>query len=760
MKRMQWKALILSASVYLFTHGVYAEQSLLPSIIPLPQSLERVEGDYRLPQSFVTRTTGGAVEVADLWSDYVKELGLVTDVQSDRASANVEFTIDAKLPAASYQLSINNTGVELMAADYAGLVYGVQSLRQILFSAPRTAKSVVLPALNIDDAPRLPYRGLHLDVSRHFFDVAFIKSYIDLIALYKMNVFHWHLTDDQGWRIEVKAFPRLTEVGAWRDGTVVGHSHGAIAASDGVRYGGFYTQDDIREVVRYATERGITVIPEIDVPGHASAILAAYPELGCSGETARVQSHFGVFEDVLCPTPETFAFLDKLIEEVATLFPGPYLHIGGDEVSKRQWQDSAFCSELMQREGLTDYGELHGWFVNQVEQIVNRHGKRIIGWDEILDGDVKPSATVMSWRGMSGGLRAAELGHDVIMTPLEHVYFDFYQSESLDEPMAIHGLTRLSDTYAFNPVDDSLNPEQAARIRGGQGNVWTEYLDTPTAVERALLPRLSALAEVLWTPRASQSYPDFTTRLPAHEALLTRLGYTVADSHYKPHVTLVKNEGGQELVIESLSPQVVFTLDGSAPTAESTRYSGPISVTGEVQLRAASLLPDGQLLGDARLSVLQHLGRGQSIHFAGEFDQAWQADAASRLLDGRIATDRIFRYPEWVGFGEENIDVTVTFQQPQSVRSVAIGVDAGKHRQLHRPTALTVSGQGENGEWHTLGKLNQAQIDAAPATLRVTFTPQSVQAIRIEGENGRTFYSYEHKREERASLRVDEIIIR
>src|SRR5699024_4171027 len=344
-----------------------------------------------------------------------------------------------------------------------------------------------IPVVEITDYPRFEYRGLHLDVGRHFFGVDFIKNYIDLLAMHKMNRFHWHLTEDQGWRIEIKQYPKLTEVGAWRDSTLVGH-YGS-GKYDDKRYGGFYTQDEIREVVAYAQKKYVTIIPEIELPGHASAALSAYPELGCKENyDYTIKSTWGVFEDIYCPREETFTFLENVLTEVMDLFSSKYIHIGGDEAPKKQWEESEFAQKVIEREGLENEHELQSYFVTRIEKFLNKHGRQIIGWDEILEGGLAPNATVMSWRGIKGGIEAAKQHHDVIMTPTSYLYLDYYQASPETEPLTIGGWVPLQKVYSYEPVPEELTAEESKYILGAQGNVWTEYMKSGEKVEYMAYP--------------------------------------------------------------------------------------------------------------------------------------------------------------------------------------------------------------------------------------------------------------------------------
>ena len=676
------------------------------------------------------------------------------------SGTRIQLTKDDQLGESAYKLVIDMDAVTLSSATSRGMLYAVQTLRQVLFQARADAEGMALPLMQVEDSPQFSYRGMHLDVSRHFFDVEFIKKYIDLIALHKMNYFHWHLTDDQGWRIEINKYPRLTQIGSVRPGTVVGHTSDAGAEHDGVEHGGYYTQQQVREVVDYAAQRHITIIPEIDVPGHAAAIIAAYPEFGC-GPPAEVQTHFGIFKHVLCPTEQTFTFLDDVFREVAGLFPGPYIHIGGDEVVKDYWQESAQTRELMRREGIEDLHQLQAYFINRTERIVNAHGKSIIGWDEILDGDVNPTATGMSWRGMEGGLRASAMGHDVIMTPVSQVYFDFYQSNSLDEPQAIHGLTRLRDVYAFNPAPGDVTAEQRQRILGGQANLWTEYVKDGDAVEYMLLPRMSALAEVLWTQPERQSVDGFVDRLETFGPFLTSLGYRVADSHYKPEIDAELLDEGKFLIsMDAERGQVHYSLDGSLPDAQSPRYQQPFTLDHSARVRARTLLTQsGDWHGDTVLSLDAHLALGLDVQFANETDPQWNANADRTIVNGALGTDRIFHYEDWVAFNGNDMDAVIDFKSPVSVQEVSIGVAAGLHRQLSRPSSFEVYVPGAKDDWLLAGSLSSAEIEQSGNCLAVSFEPVEITRLRIVAVNDKNAWSAEKESMQPITLFVDEITV-
>jgi hexosaminidase len=432
-----------------------------------------------------------------------------------------------------YRLSVTPAAVRLSAATPRGLFQGVQTLRQLLPVPPAGGRSI--PAVEIEDAPRFAYRGMHLDVGRHFFPVSFIKKYIDLLATYKFNTFHWHLTEDQGWRIEIKRYPRLTEVGAFRKETRVGHARRDPERYDATPYGGFYTQDEVRDIVAHAESRYVTIIPEIELPGHSKAALAAYPELACTPGPFEVATTWGIFEDIYCPKEESFEFLQNVLLEVTQLFPGEYIHIGGDEAPKKRWRESPVAQEVIRREGLKDEHELQSWFIKRIERYLNAHDRKLIGWDEIIEGGLSPTATVMYWRDRKNagvGVHAdqdpaklaASQGNNLVMTPNQTLYFDHYQADPRGEPLAIGGLTTLEDVYAYEPVPADFTPEEARHVLGAQGNVWTEYMKTPEHVEYMVFPRLLALSEVVWSPKEARHWDSFARRLRTHLRRLDAMG--------------------------------------------------------------------------------------------------------------------------------------------------------------------------------------------------------------------------------------------
>jgi hexosaminidase len=517
------KLLLLNYCLITFLFFTSEATAQLPDLIPLP-----VEMKAGIPQNAFSLNSKTLILLSDtslnpsasFLNDFLKkhyhlEPQRLPYVGQEKRKNVISLIRTASVPPNlhQYTLSVAKNAITISAATDEGIFYGVQTLLQLL-PVDTAVNAYQIAAVDITDYPRFEYRGMHLDVSRHFFDVAFVKKYIDYLAMHKMNYFHWHLTDDHGWRIEIKKHPALTDIGAWRNGTIIGLYPGK--GNDGIRYGGFYTQEEIKEVVKYARERYITVIPEIEMPGHSLPVLAAYPQLSTTpAQPKKVAETWGIFNkfnNVLLPSDQTFTFLEEVLTEVMDLFPSPYIHIGGDECAKIWWKQSTFVQNLIKEKGLKDENGVQSYFIHRIEKFVNSKGKTIIGWDEILDGGLAPNATVMSWRGEKGGIAAAKQRHKVIMTPENTMYFNHSQFMK-DDSLTANKYTPLDVVYNYEPISASLAPEDEKYIWGAQGNLWSEYISNPAKVEYMLFPRLDALSEILWSPKNRRNYPDFKRRL-------------------------------------------------------------------------------------------------------------------------------------------------------------------------------------------------------------------------------------------------------
>jgi len=555
-------------------------------IIPAPVSVKKNPGEFILSQETVIQADTPNNKAVQFFSSFLannmaynKQVGL-RNARVSTTTIYLTSTGTENLPAEGYRLTITPQQITV-AGKGAGLFYGIQTLIQLMpLERKATAK---LPAVVIEDYPRFGYRGMMLDVCRHFFTVEFVKRYIDLMAAYKLNTFHWHLTDDQGWRIEIKKYPKLTSIGSTRKESVIGNFKDRVPLQyDGVPVSGYYTQDQIRDVIKYAADRYVTIVPEIEMPGHALAALAAYPELSCDpSQTYEVSGKWGVFNNIFCPSEKTFGFLQDVLTEVIDLFPSKYIHIGGDEAPKDVWKKTKFCQDLIKRLKLKDEHGLQSYFVQRMEKFVNSKGRSIIGWDEILEGGLAPNATVMSWRGEEGGIEAAKQNHDVIMTPSSQaLYFDHAQGKINQEPVGIGGSAPIQKTYAYNPTPAALTPDQQKYIKGVQANLWTEYITTENKVEYMILPRMLALSEVAWTPIANKNFKDFSeTRLPEHLAWFDQNGYNYRVPQAVGAVDTVMI--GSTMTVNLQSPvkgaKIYYTIDGYTPRETEILYTTPMT---------------------------------------------------------------------------------------------------------------------------------------------------------------------------------------
>ena len=519
-------------------------------LIPAPAKLTARDGTFTLTPSTHIQTSAGLHALGELARQYLRPAtGLPLKVVESATHSRIVLSLDPRLGHfgdEGYRLTVAKDEVLIRAPHPPGVFWGLQTLRQLLPSAGFRRAFVpdaawVVPCVEIDDRPRFAWRGSHLDVGRHFMPKDWILKHLDLMALHKLNVFHWHLTEDQGWRIEIRRYPKLTAVGAWRADSQLGLSDGdgANRRFEGKPHGGYYTQADVREVVRYAADRSITVVPEIEMPGHARAALAAYPELGNTGQPLEVATWWGVHDGVFGVHDEVFEFLQNVLDEVLELFPSRFIHIGGDEVPKQEWRDSERARARGTELGLRDEDELQSWFVRRMDSWLSERGRRLVGWDEILEGGLAPGATVMSWRGEAGGIAAAKAGHDVVMAPEEPTYLDHYQSADPGEPLAHRGVNTLADVYAYEPVPNELSADEAAHVLGAQGQLWTEFMPDQRHVEYMAWPRLCALSEVLWSPREARDWADFERRFATHRERLDAL-----DVNYRGRATTAPRPAG------------------------------------------------------------------------------------------------------------------------------------------------------------------------------------------------------------------------
>lgn len=648
------------------------------------------------------------------------------------------FNPDTLLPEGWYSLQVGDQGVRVLATEKKGIFYGIQSLLQLVRVDSTNHLSIQQTSIQ-GDYPRFAWRGMHLDVCRHFFPVEFIKRYIDLLALHKMNVFHWHLTDDQGWRIEIKQFPKLTSIGGWRNTSMIGHY--SENRFDSVRYGGFYTQAEIAEVVQYATERHITVVPEIEMPGHAMAALSAYPEFSCTGGPFTVPGKWGVFDDVFCAKDETFQFLEKILDEVSSLFPSKYIHIGGDECPKTRWKTCKNCQKRIKDEKLKDEHELQSYFIQRIEKYLNAKGKQVIGWDEILEGGLAPNAAVMSWRGTEGGIAAAQLKHPVVMTPGSHCYFDHYQGDARLEPIAIGGFTPLEKVYQFDPIPATLKADEAQYILGAQANVWTEYILNEQHVEYMAMPRMAAMAEVLWTYPAKRDYADFFRRIEILCNLYQKRGYTFSKSYQRPSISTFSRNGQlwmnlkppvdgmplQYRVIQSSRSVATPQREGSGELPLSDFLRNQKRVTIEAALNRNNPLDE-----KVALSLFLSGATGKTVSLKTPPSKHYPGKGSQTLTDGVSGTlPRI--NSEWLGWSGDDVEITIDLADTLAIFTLSVGMLVDETNWIYAPAGwkISVSNDGLNFRNATINRDSKSTL----RKMIFTLNQEPARYVRIELTN-------------------------
>lgn len=677
------------------------------SIVPFPNDIVYGRGSFSVSNEPVAVDARADERTRNTLSEFAARIETATGgtnpiVVTDRIpSKGIRFVVDETVADEGYKLDIDRRGVEVRASGFAGFLYAVQSIKQLLPVEIYGTDTAVgaewkLPCLSIDDAPRFAYRGMHLDVSRHFFPVEEVKRYIDMMAVHKLNRLHWHLTDDQGWRVEIKRYPELTEIGSVRKHTVIRKEWNNY---DGIPYGGFYTQEQIRDVVQYAYDRGITVIPEIDLPGHMMAALATYPELGCKGGHYEVWPRWGISEEVLCAgNDKIFDFLEGVFEEIVELFPSEYIHIGGDECPKVRWHDCPKCQARIRELGLKDDGKysaehyLQCYVMTRISEFLNSKGRRIIGWDEILEGELAPDATVMSWRGNEGGIEAAKLGHDVIMVPTQYFYFDYLQSQDVDsEPFGIGGYVPVEKVYSYEPPFEELTPEQQKHIIGIQANIWTEYIADADHLEYMLLPRLSALSEVQWCRPEVRDWKRFigTFRM---DGIYRTMGYNFAK-----HIFGVSGSSEVDTdkgcITVSVATQgdapIHYTLDGSDPTADSPVYTAPVAIDRTCTFKAAALREGIDTpVYVRRFSFNKATCRKVTLNAPADAKYAYAGGVA--LVDGTVGGNS-YAGGAWIGFLAEPMDITIDMNGSEPYSQVTVTALSGKSDWIFPPSAIEVS---------------------------------------------------------------------
>ena len=770
----------------LLTGALAAMAFLLPSsaagqtadfnIIPRPQQVN-VSNDAPFTLSAKTVISLGTNSQdmkrnANMLASYIEEAtGIRPAIGKSKNGAAIVLTIDKTIAnAEGYKLDADAKQIRIAGASAAGVFYGIQTLRKSLPIVNGKAMQVSIPAVHIADAPRFAYRGTHLDVSRHFVTADSVRQFIDMLALHNINRFHWHLTDDQGWRIEIKKYPLLTQIGSKRAQTVIGHNSGKY---DGKPYSGFYTQQQIRDIVKYAADRYITIVPEIDLPGHMQAALAAYPDMGCTGGPYEVWQKWGVSDNVLCAgNDKTLTFIDNVLKEITQLFPSKYIHVGGDECPKTQWQKCPKCQarikalNLEAKDGHSAEERLQSYIITHASNYLKSLGRNTIGWDEILEGGLAEGATVMSWRGESGGIAAAKQHHDVVMTPNSYLYFDYYQSlDKANEPLAIGGYLPLETVYSYEPMPKELTADEARHIIGVQANIWTEYMPTFKQMQYMALPRMAALSEVQWSQPALKDYTSFTNRLTEFTHLYDRLGYNYAKHLYNVAIHVDSDNKWREILIHMTTAgnaEIRYTLDGTEPTANSALYTGAIVLQKSAKIRAAAFR-NGKRSSVTSQDISFNKATACPVELLQPTHKNYTYKGGATLTDGLLG-DKGFGTGRWLGFSGNDLEAVIDLKQNTDVSSVSLNtcVDKGSWIFDARNIEVSVSADGKSFT-KVASKSLPALEEQTPDniyTYELTFPQTTTRYVKLTATSEHNIPEWHGGKGKPAFLFVDEISVK
>jgi hexosaminidase len=765
---------VILCGALLFAVLSQAQQAV--HIIPQPVRLEIKQGSFILDKATVVKVQTkdkDAQRVVHFFTDYVKRLtGFELKDQKSKGK-EIVFSIEkiSEIGEEGYLIAVNPNGITVKANTSKGLFYGVQSLLQTLPFA-RTNALVEIPSMEIKDYPRFGWRGMMLDVSRHFFSPELVKEFIDLLAAYKMNVFHWHLVDGAGWRLEIKKYPKLTEQAAWRvDDWGKPWNWAEIefnADRSKATYGGYYTQEQAKDIVAYAQARNITVVPEIEMPGHSEEVMAAYPEVSCNGKNSFGQS--GNFlaskvENAYCAGNEqSFTFLEDVLTEVLAIFPSKYIHVGGDEVDKTSWKTCPKCQARMKNEQLKNENELQSYFMRRMEKFLVSKNRKMIGWDEILEGGLAPEATVMSWRGEAGGIEAAKMGHDVVMTPGYPLYFDHYQGDPETEPAAIGGFNTLKRVYNYEPIPAELTADEGKRVLGSQANLWTEYIPTAEQVEYMILPRMPALAEVLWSTKEQRNWASFTDRLQPHLVGFEQNGLHYSKGNFKVEIKpiVANNQLSIALEAEKTEGIIYYTTDGSIPSKTSIKYDKPFTVNSSMTVKAI-LVIDNKVMSTkpAEQSFTFNKATGKSAEYANAFSRHYPANGKNTLTDGFRGTKDIGK--QWHGFNGKDLVATIDLGASTSISSISLGCiqNWGNWVFLPKWVKFEVSQDGVTfKEVKTVtNSIAASDKEAQLKDFTAKFAEQKAKVIRVTAKNLGECPPGHPGEHEAAWLFVDEIMV-
>ena len=680
----------------------------------------------------------------------------------------VQFKTDPNLKNEGYILDVNPNSIIISAKEKVGFLYGLESVRQLLPEAIESKFAITtakwqIPSVTITDEPRFKWRGLMLDVSRHFFDKNYILATIDRLAMHKMNVLHLHLVDDQGWRIEIKKYPKLTEIGAWRVDQENTSWNARLTTNPDEKgtYGGFFTQDELREIVKYAATKGVEIIPEIEMPAHVSSAIASYPELACFNQRIGVPSG-GVWPltDIYCAGKETtFEFLQDVIDEVITVFPSKYIHIGGDEATKTNWEKCPHCQKRMKDNGLKDTHELQSYFVKRMEKYINSKGKKVIGWDEILEGGLAPDATVMSWRGTKGGTEAAHQGHDVIMTPETPCYFNFYQGPQNEEPLAFDAYNPLNEVYKFDPVVSTMTPQEAAHVLGGQANLWAEHIAAPKDSEYMIFPRLAALSETLWSPKEKRDWNDFTARLFPMLKRYDYLGINYAKSAYLVKASSTADLANKQIKVELKNefpnPDIRYVLGNQSINHHAVKYTSPIEFK-ETTIIKASLFQDEKPVGKTFTdTIIFHKAVAHKVKYLTPFNQNYKGDANTMV--NTIRGSKNFHDGQWQAWLVNDMELVIDLEKQESIEQVMVGALESQGAGVNFPTEVKVLISNDGIYYKQVGKaVRSYAVNPVPELkdFKINFQKQNVRYVKVVAVNLK-----KSPKGESSWLFVDEIVV-
>lgn len=722
-------------------------------LIPKPAELELHDGNFTFDEStvFVIEDEEQERLVQLLGERFKTAAGFPINTSKDAPKRNyIEFRQNDDLGDEAYTLIVANGKIEIGAKAFSGRLYALETIRQLLPDAIESDQQVenvnwTIPNLTIKDEPRFGWRGLMLDVSRHFFKKDYILKTIDRLAMLKMNTLHLHLVDDQGWRVEIKKYPKLTEVGAWRVDQEEKHwnARSENKPGDKATYGGFYTQDDIKEIVAYAKEHGVTVVPEIEMPAHVMSAIAAYPELSCTGKPIAIPSG-GVWPitDIYCAGKDsTFDFLEDVLLEVMDIFPSKYIHIGGDEATKTEWETCASCQQRMKDEGLENVEELQSYFMKRIERFISSHDRILIGWDEILEGGLAPGATVMSWRGIDGGWKASKQGHDVVMTPGSPLYLNIYQRDPDSEPIAQGGYNPLKLVYDFDPIVDSMTVEQKKHVLGGQANLWSEFISTDSHSEYMLFPRLAAAAEIFWTPQDKQNWEDFSPRIQQMLHRFELMGINYSHSAYDVTVTteIDLKEKSLKVILNNEFPntQIRYVTGDEQLNAQAKLYEGSIAMNTTSKLKAG-VFKDGKVLGDTLVKTFHfHKAVGKKVAYEPEYNDQYQGQGAVTVVNV-LRGSKNFHDGQWVAWLGKDAEISINLDKKEKISQVTVGSMEDQGSGIYFPVNVEVFLSQDGTNYESVGNTSREFENNGYSTLKdfkVNFKQKGAQYVRVKITN-------------------------